>query len=240
MASGAIDNLLQSVSSLLSSFASAPIVVTNAASVLDSLSSSLTSLLGTNDIFLVEGIVIETDAFTMSVGVPPGNDDLKRNLGDECISTLSRSQVQDLLNKYGQTSLAETSIEYGFNIYEAVTGIRLDSELQGISLRFISDSSIVDVSNGMLISIPISEETLLALEDDEEPVCQFLDPRTLQWRSDGLEFVRYGNDLDPKDIVKPQCIICSTTHFTGKSFLYLAACFNKPAVIEDLEELMIC
>ena len=225
--SGAVSNILSSVASLMGTFSSSAIVIINSVESIEDITQSVSELLAESD----EAFTFDTQAYTVVVQHPGGSFFKRSVLGDECLSVISREAAAQLIALYGRRGVALSQVDYRFNVYENITGVALDSQLQGIDLRFTSTGSQVDVSGGILVSIPISAELFAKLEDDEEPQCVFFDKETKTWKSDGMNFVRYGNNLDPRDTVKPRCIVCNTTHFTGNN------CY-KPCGIWEVNTLL--
>ena len=211
-----MSNYLTAVSNLIGAFTNSPVVVLNSVDGIDEITRSVGRLLAESD----SAYAFDMESYFIAVK-HPGRLFLKRGTVDECSSVISRSDIQKLVAQYGPQGVSLTQVDYHFNVYQGIGSTSIDSSVQGIDLRFSQDGSPVDVSKGILVSIPISAADLVGLDDGDKPECVFFDPAVQDWRSDGMKFVRWGNNLDPAGEVKPRCIICNTTHFTGKCTLAL-------------------
>ena len=213
---GSMASLLASTSALVEAFPYSSQVVINAARSTESLSTTLIRSLDTLPRDLRTDLTLATIIYNIRADFLLGiRDRQQREVEDECVSAISPSQAQTLLDQYGANSIGLATTSYRYDVYSNITNVSLISDLHGVELKFVKTGAQVDVSRGILVAIPISEESLANLPDDVEPSCVFFDVETGTWRNEGIEFVRFGNNLDPHDVVKPRCIICNTTHFTG-------------------------
>ena len=207
---GAIENLLSSAGNMISSFTESPVIVINSAATISSVRDTVASLLDERD-----GYNYASDLFNMIIRHPAASELKRAQLGDECSRVLAdNNQVRALIDIYGADKLALAHLDYRYNIFSKLTDAPATTALRGIDLRLISGKK-PDLSSGLLIAIPITPDVLAQL-GDREPRCSFFHLKERKWSSEGVEFVRFGNNVQPGDVIQPQCIICNTTHFTGR------------------------